>query len=318
MGKKRKLVVIAFTVLLLIICFGSFTLGYSYYLFSKTKNVNADEGNVASQDSKVAIKNSKSDDTKDVSNVLLIGTDNCTLADSIMILTVDRKNNDVKLSSIMRDSWVDIPGYGNSKINASFSRGGASLLLRTINDNYKLAINKYIRVDFSKLSKIVDKLGGIDINITKEESDIMSAYIKDINKINKTNVDVVSGSGLKHLSGTKVTAYCRIRYTEGDDFKRTERQREVLKIICDKISNLNLSDKLSLLSDTLSYVETNLEYTDVVNMSANLLFMPNINVKENRFPNDGDYKDDWSDGVYKMQFNKDVTCSKLKDFINNA
>lgn len=317
MSKKKKLVVVTFTVLLLIICFGSITMGYSYYLFSKTKKANIDEENVLSKDSKVTIKNTQSDDSKNVSNVLLIGTDNCTLADSIMILTVDRKNDDIKLSSIMRDSWVDIPGYGNSKINASFSRGGAGLLLRTINENYNLAIDKYIRVDFSKLPKLIDKLGGIDINVTKEEADIMSAYIKDLNKINKTDEKIVSGAGLKHLTGTQVTAYCRIRYTEGNDFKRTERQRQVLKIIGDKISRLNLSDKLSFLSNTLSYVETNLEYSDVMTMSANLLFMSNINIKENRFPNDGDYKDDWSDGVYKMQFNKEVTCNKLKNFINN-
>ena len=317
MSKKKKLVVITFTVVLLIICFESIAIGYNYYLFSKVKNTNVGKNLLAKKDEKASIKNTQSDDSKNVSNILLIGTDNCTLADSIMILTVDRKNDNIKLSSIMRDSWVNIPGYGESKINASFSKGGALLLLRTINENYGLSIDKYVKVDFSKWPKIIDKLGGIDINITKEESDIMSAYIKDLNKINKTNDKVVSGSGLKHLSGTQAVAYCRVRYTAGNDFKRTERQRNVLNVLINNISKLSLYHKLSFLEEILSYVETNLKYSDIMTMSAKLIFMSNIKVKENRFPNDGDYKDDWSDGVYKIRFNKKVTCNKLKNFINN-
>ena len=136
-------------------------------------------------------------------------------------------------------------------------------------------------------------------------------------KINKTNDKVVSGSGLKHLSGTQAVAYCRVRYTAGNDFKRTERQRNVLNVLINNISKLSLYHKLSFLEEILSYVETNLKYSDIMTMSAKLIFMSNIKVKENRFPNDGDYKDDWSDGVYKIRFNKKVTCNKLKNFINN-
>ena len=266
-----------------------------------------------------SISTDKYKDQKDekgsVKNIALLGTDNIGLSDCIMILTINQNTQSIKLSSIMRDSLVCIPDYGEGKINWSMAIGGAELTLKTINYNYNLSIVDYVKVNLEGLPKLIDKLGGINIDVNEEEKKYIQCYIDSINSINKSKDSHIKESGYQHLTGTQAVAYCRIRYTEGDDFKRTERQREVFKTMAEKISMLNILEINDLILDMLPYVETNLGYSDMIDIGKMILDISDKNIKEIRFPNDGDWWSEWTDKGYMLNFDKEATADKMNKFI---
>ncbi|MDZ7548740.1 LCP family protein, partial [Clostridium perfringens] len=134
-------------------------------------------------------------------------------SDSIMILTLDSVHNKLKLTSIMRDSYVNIPGRGLDKINHAYAFGGPELAVRTLNENFDLNIKEFMAVDFTSLPTIIDKLGGVTINIIPEEI---------------SHIPGITSAGNQVLNGKQALAYSRIRYASGGDYKRTERQRTVV------------------------------------------------------------------------------------------
>ena len=118
------------------------------------------------------------------------------------------------------------------------SYGGPELILKTINYNFNLTVDKFIYVSLHTLPQIIDRLGGVEISITNDELNYINRYISNIDSENGTTTEYITSSGLQTLNGTQASAYCRIRYTEGRDFKRTERHREVLTKILEKIETL--------------------------------------------------------------------------------
>lgn len=232
-----------------------------------------------------------------------------------MILTINQNTQRIKLSSIMRDSLVYIPDYGEGKINWSMTIGGAELTLKTINNNYNLSIVDYVKVNLEGLPKLIDKLGGIDIDVNEEEKKYIQCYIDSVNSINKTKDSHIKESGYQHLTGTQAVAYCRIRYTEGDDFMRTNRQREVMKTMAEKISKLNILEINDFILDILPCVETNLSYSDIMDIGEMIFNISDKSIEENRFPNDGDWWNEYTDKGYMLNFDKEVTAKKINKFI---
>ena len=141
-----------------------------------------------------------------------------------MIATMDIVNNKLKLPSIMRDSYVSINGYEYDKINHAYAFGGTELAINTLNQNF----DSFDSVNFTTLSMIIDYIGVIDIDIDSEELQYINGYIDDINKSNRTYAEHIYSASYQHLNGTQAMAYSRIRYTAGGDYKRTEKDREVL------------------------------------------------------------------------------------------
>lgn len=163
--KKKFLISFSLTcIFILSIAGGIFA--YSYGLLYKIDQVELDKDDL-SANSYVSDNNIK--------NIALFGVDSSDggygRSDSILILTIDKINNELKLSSIMRDSYVYIPGYGNDKITHAYAYGGPQLAIKTLNENFNLDIEDFATVDFESFPKIIDALGGIDINITQEEID---------------------------------------------------------------------------------------------------------------------------------------------------
>ena len=191
-------------------------------------------------------------------------------SDTIMIVSINNKTKDVKLVSIYRDTYVNIPDIGYSKINAAYANGGYSLALTTINKNFDLDITEYVTVSFRAVIGTIDQLGGITLDIKENELKTLNGYVRELNRINNTNVPGLTSAGTQTVNGTQATAYARIRYTEGGDFKRTERQRIVLGKIFDKVKSSKLTTIYDLINTIFPQTATNLEKDEILDLAKDV------------------------------------------------
>lgn len=222
--------------LLIIALIPAGTVGYIYSLCSKTNYVQSTELNYS--------------EDPDYYNVLLIGCDKSDgtsqRSDSMILVTIDKVHQKIKFTSFMRDLWVSIPGYEDGRLNAAYSYGGAELLLKTIHENFGVKINDYVMVDFEMFEKLIDGLGGVNVDITEDEADW----------INETSHAKVH-SGENILNGDYALIYCRIRYLDSD-FNRTQRQRKVMNSILKKMVSQNPLVTLKAMSDILPLITTDI------------------------------------------------------------
>ena len=289
---------------------------YANSLFNKMEKVEINKDNVGiSQD--VEDKLSKYDDS--ITNIALFGIDasdgGVGRSDSIMIATIDTHNKKLKLTSIMRDSYVNIDGHGLDKINHAYAFGKAELAIKTLNENFDLNISEFAAVNFSTLPKIIDKLGGIELDIDSEELQYINGYISDLNGINNTSVSPISSTGLQHVNGTQAMAYCRIRYTSGGDYKRTERHREVLSKMFEKILSMSPTSYPSLLNEILPMISTSLSASEIMDLGNEVLKVGSTSLEQERFPLDGYCEGQMIGGVYYLTFDKETTVNQLHDYI---
>lgn len=235
---------------------------------------------------------------EDIISIALFGTDFSKnekygnlygASDSTMILGIDTKNNKLKLLSLMRDLYLDLPdGTGNKQnLNYTMAYGGPELILKTINYNFNLTVDKFINVSLNTLPTIIDKLDGIELNIKSNELNYINYYIDNIDKENGTSTKKLTTAGLQTLNGTQATAYCRVRYTEGGDFKRTERQRDVLTTLFEKFKTASITDLATMMNDILPLVSTNLTNTEITSIISKVLSMGVPTIEQSRFPLDG-------------------------------
>lgn len=299
-AKKIALWVIG---ILLVIIIGVVASGYFYlnHLISKTIEIKINKENIGVTD-EVEEKLSQYSDS--IVNIALFGIDSNDnedgRSDSIMIATIDNANKKLKLTSIMRDSYVDIEGHGNDKINHAYAFGGPELAINTLNRNFDLNIKDFISVNFSTLPKIIDKLGGVDIEITEEEVPHISG---------------IDSPGLHTLNGAQALQYSRIRYATGGDYRRTERQRTVLNSVFIKILQMNISTYPTLLNEILPMVETNLKSSDILELGSEVLKMGKSTLEQERFPRDEYCQGQIIDGIYYLVFDKAATVEQIHNYI---
>lgn len=290
--------------------------GYVIGLLNKMDNVDLNKDNLGIVEDDLK----EYDNVNKIKNIALFGLDSTDgetgRSDSIMIATVDPVHNKVKLTSIMRDSYVYIDGYGQDKINHAYAYGGPELSIRTINENFGLNIEDFVSVNFSSLPIIIDILGGVDIEITNEELEYINSYIADINNKDGSNSPYISYAGVQHLNGTQALAYSRIRYTDGGDYKRTERQRTVLEALFTKLTSASVGSYNSLLNEVLPYVQTNLNAGDILSLGTKVLGIGN-NLEQDRFPRDGYSEGAMIDGVYYLTFDIETSKQQMRDYIFN-
>ena len=160
-------------------------------------------------------------------------------SDTIMVCSINKKTGETRLVSVYRDTLLDIGGGNYRKCNAAYAFGGPQQATAMLNTNLDLNITDFVTVGFEGLAETIDALGGIDLEITEEEMEYMNSYMDDMYYEIGTDYDEVTDWGMQHLSGIQATAYCRIRYTEGDDFKRAQRQRTVLMLTMEKAKKAN-------------------------------------------------------------------------------
>lgn len=224
---------------------------------------------------------------ENIVNIALFGIDtreqgyDGARADTIMIGTLDKEHKKLKLTSIMRDTYVSIPGRGFDKINHSYAYGGPELTIKTVNQNFDMNITDYVTVNFDALEKIVDAIGGVEIEVKQSEIEQLNSIVNDLDNLDGKDTNKISSSGLQTLSGRQSLAYSRIRYVGNGDYERTERQRNVLESIVNKVLNEgSLSQALSLIKSLSPYIETSLNNTQMVGYATSL-FSSGIRTMEN-------------------------------------
>lgn len=231
----------------------------------------------------------------EVSNILLIGEENVYndkrgRTDSMMILTVNKHEKSLKLTSLMRDSYVKIPEHQDNRLNAAYSIAGVPLLKETIETNYGITIDNTALVNFEAFEKIIDVLGGVDIEITQAECD----YLNDNNYISEEENRTLS-PGINHFNGNQALGYARIRYVkcidgEANDFGRTSRQRILLTALFEKYKTSNLTILLDLMNEILPYITTDMTKSQIINyVTAIVAMMPN-EIETFRLPIDEGYQ----------------------------
>ena len=273
--------------------------GYLFSLLCKTDYKKAEESSISAYDLR---------SSKDVKNILLIGLDDDkgtgkSRSDTMMLLSLDAKNKAIKLTSFLRDLWVDIPGYNSAKLNAAYANGGPQLTIDTIENNFKIDIDNYILVDFNMFKQIIDSLGGIEIEITPEEAEF----------INRTTKSVVK-AGLNELDGKKALIYARIRKLDSD-FKRTERQRKVIMSILAKATKAGILDLLKLASNILPLIKTDINPFRMFGLLLSSIKYINLDIQQMQVPAKGAYKDKTIKGQAALVPDKEKNKDLIIKFI---
>lgn len=207
-----------------------------------------------------------------IKTIAIFGSDSRNVQDSyddarsdvIIIFSVNQVTKKISMISIPRDTYVDIPGYGKTKINHAFAYGKEQLAIKTINQNFGLNISEYITVNWEAVAKIVDMVGGIDIYISSAEKDFINNAIEYTAKNSNGNYTKLKSSGNVHLNGTQALTHCRNRYV-GNDFKRAERQRNVITKLLEKISQKDLNEINTIIDNFLPYIKTNMDIMEYLN-----------------------------------------------------
>lgn len=231
--------------------------------------------------------------SSEIKNIALFGVDmrngqsGDARSDAIIIASVNKADNTISLSSILRDTAVEIEGYGTGKINSAYKRGGAELAIKTINQNFGLDITDYITVNFASMAEIIDAVGGIEITLTEAEVADANNSIYEQANVAGLPKDIIKSAGKQTLSGTQAVAYARIRYVktsegEHDDFGRTDRQREVIDATLAKIKQNGVFSYPSMASSLLPALETSLEFSEIISLSRVMLHK--FEVLQQRFP----------------------------------
>ncbi len=204
-----------------------------------------------------------------VENILVVGTDArnpdaSSRSDCMIIVSINRRYGKLVMTSILRDSYVEIPGYGQNRINAAFQYGGAALLIQTIEENFKIGIDHYVKVDFFSFISIIDALGGVDIDVDGDEAYYVNMYLSEINNLlgAEQGDGNLTATGMQTLSGKQALGYSRIRYI-GTDFARTGRQREVLNAMIAKAKTLNPWKLLSVCNQVLPELTTDISDSEL-------------------------------------------------------
>ena len=196
--------------------------------------------------------------------------DGGTNSDTIMVCSINQKNGEIKLVSVYRDTYLDVNDGSYSKANSAYAGGGPERAINMLNKNLYLDITDFATVDFSAVIEAVDLLGGIDIELTDEEVKWLNAYLIETSQVTGVSYENVQASGVQHLSGIQAMAFCRIRYTEGWDYKRTERQRQVLEKIFEGAKSQGITTLVSMITTMMPYIKTSLSNTEIIALAADI------------------------------------------------
>lgn len=222
-------------------------------------------------------------------NILLIGQDRRSgegrqRSDAMILCSFHKTRKTITFASFLRDTYVRIPGYRSSKMNAAYQWGGMPLLKQTLQENFGVSVDACIEVDFSGFQKLVDLAGGVDISLTGAEA-------SHLNKLGGWKLT----KGTNHLNGAQALAYARIRAI-GNDFGRTQRQRNILMALLESTRDLSMTQMMKLMEQALPLLTTDMSDGDIFRYSAELFpLLSGSSTKTLQIPANGMYQDAWVD-----------------------
>ena len=247
---KKAILIFFITILTILIVIGG--VGIGFYINKMGKIDFVDIGNIE-------ISAGVEDKLSKYRNIALFGVDNQNggysgRSDNIIILSLNEETNEVKMSSIYRDTYVKVDGHGYTKINHAYAYGGAELAMNTINKNLDLNIKEFVTVNFKVVEDVVDAVGGITIKVTAAEA---------------TQIPGISGAGTYTLKGNQALEYARIRKIDSD-FQRTERMRTVLEAVFNKVKKMSITKLNKIVDKILPTVKTNIKMGEITEMLTRL------------------------------------------------
>lgn len=218
-----------------------------------------------------------------VRNIALFGVDSRegnlakrTRSDTMIIASIDQDSKEVRLISVYRDTYLNLGNDKYSKCNAAYAKGGPEQAINMLNMNFDLDITDYVTVGFEGLSEAVDALGGVEIDIQDDEISHLNNYQRSMylneDGTGELNEDIteVYESGLQTLNGLQATAYCRIRYTKGNDYKRAERQRTVINQLFERAKSSSFTKLSKAVMAIMPNVETSLSVDEIIGLMASI------------------------------------------------
>ncbi len=270
--KKSKIVLFAVELIILVGLLGGL------YVYSKLDKVDS-TGQIEEKEVNIDLDSETAEVLKGYTNIAIFGLDNRQNgkydggnSDCIMIASINNDTKKVKLLSVYRDTFLNTKEGAYNKINSAYATGGAKGAVSALNKNLNLDIVNYISVDFRALVEAVDLIGGVEITLTDQEAQIMNDnYIDEINGVAGKNSTKMSGGGTYLLDGVQTLASCRIRYTTGLDFKRTERQREVLMKMFEKTKEAGIGTIGGLIDTMFDEISTSYTSGDLLKLASSLM-----------------------------------------------
>jgi LCP family protein required for cell wall assembly len=257
--------------------------GYSYFQYKQGVSQSLKKINKTEKKTQKVYGFEGQKDQYGDTNILLLGSDTrgeeSARSDTIMIASYNEIRKTFKLTSIMRDTYIAIPGYGKHKINSAFARGGPELLRQTIKQNFGVNLQYYAIVDFQGFVQLIDEAfpNGVEVNVEKK----MSEYI-----------DVTLQPGLQRLNGAQLLGYVRFRHDKIGDFGRVGRQQKVMKLLGEQLMGIETIPKLpKLIGVVTPYINTNMKKTDILFMAKDYLTKSKGNVPTLRIPIDNSFSE---------------------------
>lgn len=231
-----------------------------------------------------------------VLNILLVGAEieqdeEYGRSDSMIVVSIDTRNKKIKLTSFLRDIWVEIPGYGYERLNSSYSMGGPKLLIETIEGNFGINIDRYIMVDYKGFSSIIDILGGIELELTADEIDYINWQMYKNHQVD-TRYYMQDEPGLVKLDGREALWYARNRGNyeigepifEGDDWDRTERQRKLISQFVNMFKNAGIDEIYEIAQEIGPMIRTNFKKSEITSLLFNALTYLNYDIETLSMP----------------------------------
>lgn len=310
--KVRNIVILVVEVLILAVMLG--------VLWFVTKATDEEEGiqKVEIPEEEIII-NSEVQENEELQEVLrpyrtiaLFGLDSTvgelksnTRSDTIMLASVNNETKEVRIMSVYRDTYLNLGNDTYNKCNAAYAKGGPKQAINMLNMNLDLSITDFVAVGFKGVIDVVDAIGGVYIDVDEAELAHINNYQISIADNLKTTYVPVKKAGYQLLDGLQATAYCRIRYTAGDDFKRTERQREVLKAIMDEAQDLDAATLTKIANNVFGNVYTSIDIEEIVSLLGDLASYKLID--EGGFPTE-----DYRTGATIGGIGDSVVCTDLE------
>jgi len=271
----KKIFKIIFIVLIILLLIAAIITGV--FAYNKMKKINY----TPIDESKIEITPSVKENTTiaNFRNIAILGVDSRidtydsegSRSDCIIIASLNSATNEVKFVSVYRDTYLNIEGYGLNKVNSAYSLGGPELAISTLNTNLDLNITEFVTVNFFSTIKMVDAVNGVNITLDSDEIKYINPYINHINSLTDGyNAENIYNSGTYLLNGKQALAYSRIRYTEGWDYKRQERIKNVMLKVFDKVKTMSTSELNTFADNMLGEISTNISSSEIIGMLPKL------------------------------------------------
>lgn len=302
-NKQGKVWVIL--IIILVIIASCFLAGYLYIKskFDKMTQKPLDESDLGIEVQEPEREEIKKTNVDNLIKFVIFGSDSrdtenayAGRSDTIIIVVINNVQKSINLISIPRDTYVNVPGYGMTKINHAYAYGQEQLSIKTINSNFGLDITQYMTIDFSGLVNSIDRVGGVEVTLDQDEVNFINARVSAENKI--------ASAGLVNLNGTQALVHSRNRYV-GNDFTRASRQRAILISLLNKIAKKDVNEILSLSDEVLVNITTNMDINKYKDMFIEVAgdrqeYLKNINSVQ--IPSTEYGYDSMIEGIYYFGF----------------